>query len=262
MKAGTSRVFLISQANPVNGVNASHVVINQPTPPELLMPTPHDGPTGTYTFAGFGTSLPVINSLTPTSGSVGSLITIRGSSFTKALGVTFNGFPASHFHVNDDQSITVSVPAGATSGKIGVRGPAGTGYSTSDFTVVTRQPPVAVGGRVIPDPTVTEGDGLFSDMLDRGLGAQGTVSWAAFPQAGSTRPHVAGGFGDAPAHRGQELDRFYATYLQGAAEPAGRAFWADRLLAGAREAEIVSGFLTSEEYRLSHAGSDDYLVWL
>src|SRR5262249_22800526 len=38
MKAGSSREFLISQSNAVHGVNASHVVLNQPTPPELLTP--------------------------------------------------------------------------------------------------------------------------------------------------------------------------------------------------------------------------------
>jgi hypothetical protein len=199
--------------------------------------------------------------LTPTSGAVGSSITLKGSNFTKARGVTFNGYPAK-FHVNDDQSITVTVPAGATSGRIGVRGPAGTGYSTSDFTVLTNALPVAVGGRVIPAPTVAEGDGLFSDLLDRDPEAQGTTSWVAFLEAGGTRPQVAEGFRDAPENRGQEIDRFFATHLHQAAEPAGRAFWADHLLAGARGAEIANGFLDSEEYRLSHPGAGDDLVSL
>lgn len=166
MTAGNSRVYLTGPANPSpntpNGANSSYVVLLQPSPAQ-------DGPTGPYTFSGFSTTLPAISTLTPGSGAVGQLLTLTGTGYTKALGVTFNGLPASSFKINDDTSITVTVPAGATNGKIGVRGPSGTGYSTSDFTVTANRPPVAVAG---PDRTAVEGqllrfDGRSSSDPDR-----------------------------------------------------------------------------------------------
>ena len=136
MTPGSSRVFLVAQENPVNGANASHVVLLQPSPEQ-------DGPTSTYTFAGFSTTLPVINALSSVSGPVGTEVTITGSGFTNAKGVTFNGVPATipHKQADSDTSITVTVPAGATTGRIGVRGLAGTGYSNIDFTVTDRGAP-------------------------------------------------------------------------------------------------------------------------
>lgn len=151
MTAGKSRVYFVGPANPnpntPTGANASYVVLEQPSPAK-------DGQVGDYTFSGFSTSFPVIASLSRASGAVGTLVTLTGTGFTKALGVSFNGFPATTFKVNGDTSITVTVPTGATSGKIGVRGPAGTGYSTSDFGVVKNNPPLAAAG---PDRTTNEG---------------------------------------------------------------------------------------------------------
>jgi hypothetical protein len=147
MTTGKSRIYYIGPANPdpntPNGANASYVVLKEPSPAQ-------DGPAGLYTFSGFSTTLddgtqlsspvPSISSLSQTSGAPGTEITITGKAFmpgvfAKALGVTFNGIPAEKFTVNSDSSITVTVPPDATSGLIGVRGPAGTGYSGTDFTV-------------------------------------------------------------------------------------------------------------------------------
>jgi hypothetical protein len=151
MTPGKSRVYFTGPANPEpntpDGANASYVVLQQPSPAQ-------DGPRGPYTFSGFTTTLPVITSLSRASGAAGTSVTLTGTGFTRALGVTFNGFPATTFKVNTDTSITVAVPAGATSGKIAVRGPSGTGYSTTDFTVVKNKRPVALAG---PDQRTSEG---------------------------------------------------------------------------------------------------------
>src|SRR5262249_24775342 len=65
-------------------------------------------PSGTYVFSGFDTTLSVIDSSDQWSGAVGSgPITLTGSGFAKAKGVTFNGFPVpdGDFTVNNDASI-------------------------------------------------------------------------------------------------------------------------------------------------------------
>jgi hypothetical protein len=254
MKAGTSRVFLISQANPVNGANASHVVLNQPTPEDLLEPTPHDGPTGPYTFSGFSTTLPVINFLAPTSGAVGSSVKLTGSGFTKARGVTFDGFPASTFTVNSDASITVTVPAGATSGRIGVRGPAGTGYSTSDFTVVTNRPPVPG----TQDPAVAFVNGLNRVVLNRDPDAPGRAGGVRSPSEAEAandlltlkeypRPYPSAS---------DYLVRLYADVPGQAPDAYGTDAWLRAARGGLSQAALADAFLWSPEADLARVDRD------
>lgn len=68
--------------------------------------------------AGSGTaSAPVISSLSPTSGPVGTRVTISGSNFGQSGSVTFNGSAASPSSWSPN-SIVVTVPSGATSGSV------------------------------------------------------------------------------------------------------------------------------------------------
>jgi hypothetical protein len=87
---------------------------------------------------------PTITSFAPTSGSVGTSVTIDGTNFTGATAVTFNGVSAS-FTVNSATAITAAVPAGATTGPISVTNPAGTASSAGSFTVtaVSNPPTIA-----------------------------------------------------------------------------------------------------------------------
>jgi len=72
---------------------------------------------------------------TPTSGPVGTQVTITGTNFTGATRVTFGGVKATTFSVDSDTQITATVPVGAKTGKIQVTTPQGTGTSATDFTV-------------------------------------------------------------------------------------------------------------------------------
>jgi hypothetical protein len=82
------------------------------------------------------TLLPTITSFSPTSGPVGTSVTINGTNFTGATSVKFNGVTAT-FIVNSATKITATVPTGATTGPISVTTPGGTATSTSNFTVTT-----------------------------------------------------------------------------------------------------------------------------
>ena len=77
---------------------------------------------------------PVIAGFSPTSGPVGSGVTITGTGFTDASSVRFNGTSAP-FTVGSDSQIAATVPNGATSGPISVTTPGGTDTSTTSFTV-------------------------------------------------------------------------------------------------------------------------------
>ena len=80
---------------------------------------------------------PSVTGFNPTSGLVGTNVTITGENFTGATAVTFNGASQPTFTVNPaGTQITAAVPAGATTGKIAVTTPVSTATSASDFTVI------------------------------------------------------------------------------------------------------------------------------
>jgi uncharacterized repeat protein (TIGR03803 family) len=92
-------------------------------------------PGGTLTSNRKFRVLPSIVSFSPTSGTVGTQVTINGTSFTGATKVTFSGVKAT-FTVNSDTMITATVPTGAKTGKIQVTAPYGTATSSGVFTVM------------------------------------------------------------------------------------------------------------------------------
>jgi hypothetical protein len=81
------------------------------------------------------TIAPSITSFTPTSGPVGTVVTIHGTAFTGATSVKFGGVAATSFAVNSATQITATVPVGAVTGKISVTTAGGTGTSSTSFTV-------------------------------------------------------------------------------------------------------------------------------
>ncbi len=85
---------------------------------------------------------PAITAFTPSAKEVNGAVTIRGSLFTGATALSFNGTSQPAFTVVNDTSITTTVPVGATTGPVSITNPYGTGTSGFNFTV-------------IPVPTVT-----------------------------------------------------------------------------------------------------------
>ncbi|MEO8110586.1 MAG: T9SS type A sorting domain-containing protein [Ginsengibacter sp.] len=65
-------------------------------------------------FGTNGSQPPAISSFTPTSGSLGTKITIKGNHFTGTSSVSFGGMPASSFSVNNDSTIVATVANGST----------------------------------------------------------------------------------------------------------------------------------------------------
>ena len=90
---------------------------------------------GVAKSAGTFTVLPSIASFAPSSGIIGSTVTINGGGFTGATVVTFNLTPAS-FTVENSGRITATVPAGATTGAIAVTTAGGTATTGASFTVL------------------------------------------------------------------------------------------------------------------------------
>ena len=79
---------------------------------------------------------PTITSFTPATGKVGTLITVMGTNLSSATDVKFNGVSiTSGITVVTPGSIKVTVPQGATTGKMLVVNRAGQATSTGTFTV-------------------------------------------------------------------------------------------------------------------------------
>jgi large repetitive protein len=95
---------------------------------------------------------PVITSFKPTSGAIGTFVTIVGTNLDGAS-VAFNTVPATTpvnpETANTSTQMTTTVPAGASTGRITVTTIAGTATSASDFLVAAAQKPTPISRPVI-----------------------------------------------------------------------------------------------------------------
>ncbi len=158
---------------------------------------------------------PTVTSFMPTSGAVGTLVTVTGSAFTGATSVTFGGASASYV-VDSDSQISATVPAAATTGPIAVTTSRGTGTSAGSFTVppppaITSFAPtsgsagtlVTVTGSAFTGATsVTFGGASASYVVDSGSQISATV-----PAAATTGPIAV----TTPSGTGVSVDSFTVT---------------------------------------------------
>ena len=84
--------------------------------------------------AGLKPPAAAIAAFPPSSGKVGSRVTIRGSNFIGTTAVAFNGVSAS-FRVLDTKFLSATVPSGATTGPVTVTNAGGAATSKKQFTV-------------------------------------------------------------------------------------------------------------------------------
>ncbi len=77
---------------------------------------------------------PSILSISPANGPAGTLVTISGINLNTAVTVAFNGVPAP-FNVVSANVVTATVPAGATTGLVGILTAGGTAASPGNFTL-------------------------------------------------------------------------------------------------------------------------------
>ena len=98
--------------------------------------------------------IPAITSFTPSSGSTGANITIKGKNFTGTTAVSIGGTPVGSFAVVNDTSIT-AVVGGGTTGTLAVKTPVGTATSAGSFTVIPLPPPVITSFSPLSGPIGT-----------------------------------------------------------------------------------------------------------
>ncbi|WP_373497512.1 IPT/TIG domain-containing protein [Aquiflexum sp.] len=105
------------------------------------------GQTGTGPDFNYLDNTPFINDFNPKSGPVGTSVVIQGGNFgndPNQLLVRFNGVEAVVSKVENGNSITVSVPQGATTGPISVTTNEKTATSQQNFSVTVASPPLMI----------------------------------------------------------------------------------------------------------------------
>jgi len=146
--AGATATYTVVSANRITAT----VPADAGTGP-LTVTTPNGTATSSGTFTASGATNLAISGFSPTSGIVGSKVTITGSGFSSATSVRFNGTAAA-FTVNGPTSITATVPAAGSAGKIAVRAGSTTATSSTAFlllpTISSISPTsAAVGAKVV-----------------------------------------------------------------------------------------------------------------
>lgn len=147
-----------------------------------------------YSPSPFTVNKPAITSLDPATGTVGSALTINGSFFAGATGVTFAGgadgkgvtVPQSGFEVIDgtqavSQILVAEIPVGAQTGKITVTTPSGSLTSPTAWTNAVQPTIAAIApnkGNIGSEVTVTgtnftnaDGDSVVQSVKFTSLGA-------------------------------------------------------------------------------------------
>jgi hypothetical protein len=123
--------------------------------------------------------LPTISSFSPTSGPVGTSVTITGTNLTGATSVMFSGVSTATFKVVSSTKITATVPAGATTGPIKVTTPVGSATSTSNFTVGTmhaRSVTLKLRKHLVAQGGVRASDGFMACVMNVPIKIQRRVS--------------------------------------------------------------------------------------
>ncbi len=87
--------------------------------------------------ANCGGACPTVSNINPTSGQVGSTVTITGANFTGVTAVKFSNSVTATFTVVNATTITATVPAGAITGAITISKTGCTDVQTASFTVTT-----------------------------------------------------------------------------------------------------------------------------
>lgn len=117
-----------------------------------------------------------ITSFMPTSGCIGSVVTIIGTNLGSTTAVRFNGVPAPAFTAVNATTVQATVPVGATVGKISVVTPTNTAISANDFTPLATPTLISVtGGGVFCNSATISGTATAgSTVYFQGTNSNGT----------------------------------------------------------------------------------------
>jgi hypothetical protein len=197
----TSVVFNVTGASyVVNSATQITATVPAGTTAGPLHVTTTGGGPATSAASFTATATPTITSFSPTSGNVGTSVTVIGTNLLGVTSVKFNGTTAT-FTTSTATSVSAVVPTGATTGRITVTTPGGIATSLTDFTVTTA--PIArsvtfgfdPNSRVSGQVNVTNGLSACSSQVKVVIQKQhgGSFKWAdttATTKTGSFKTYI------------------------------------------------------------------------
>ncbi len=141
-----SNFFAVSQVTLNNAVVPNYTVHRPDSITFVVPPTATSGLVRVTTSGGTVTSsvifqvtnplAPTITGFTPTSGFVGTVVTVRGSNFIGTTQVRINASVIGNFTVHTQDSMTLTIPPAASTGLIRITTPNGTATSAVSFQVL------------------------------------------------------------------------------------------------------------------------------
>lgn len=147
---------------------------------------------GTSTSTGTFSVIPTVTSFSPQQGAAGTLVTLKGSGFIGATGITVGGKPASGFIVLDANTAQVNVAPMSITGPIVVTASGQTGTSATPFTFVADATGLPVITTVLPvqasvGDTVTLAGSGFLSLTDVYVGIVADDAAAVFSASSDTQ---------------------------------------------------------------------------
>jgi IPT/TIG domain-containing protein len=167
--ASQNTVTFNGTAATVTSSTTTEIVTSVPsgaTTGTIAVTTPSGSATSATAFTVSASAAPTISSVSPTQGVASTSVTISGTNYKTTANqnvVRFNATPA-HISSATSTSLSTSVPAAATSGKVSVSTVHGTATDTSDF--------------IIPPPPYTTSDVLVTDRMTIGSSKSVTIGTA------------------------------------------------------------------------------------
>ncbi|RZA00294.1 MAG: hypothetical protein EOP47_14400 [Sphingobacteriaceae bacterium] len=117
---------------------------------------------------------PALTSFSPSSGPVGTLVTVNGSGFAGTTGISIGGKPATIISISDTKLVGMVMP-GAVNGPLSVTIPGGTSTTTGSFTVTATPYPGKQQFKV-ERATANLPDYTFSDYVSADISADGNTA--------------------------------------------------------------------------------------
>ena len=192
------------------GSTAAVYIINDSTKLTVTIPADLSGanqiitvsaPTGSDTISYVVNYAPVVTSIDPEQASEGQLITVKGNRFTDASSVML-GTQSVDFTIVDENTITFTVPSGASSGKVTVTTPNGSGTSNSSLTIL-------VSGLAFPiyDDAVTS-NWTSTGWIGGGWGGTANYASTSIVESGTNSVQIdyVGGYGSPLQLGGASVD--------------------------------------------------------
>ena len=131
---------------------------------------------------------PTLTSLSPGAAAVGAFVTLGGTNLASATAVTFNGAPVDRRTVLSNSALRVTVPFGATTGRVSVTNAAGSANSSAVFRVLPAITSVSPSSGFIGDTVTITGTTLTDPQEVRIGSVSATVVTSSDTQVVITVP--------------------------------------------------------------------------